>query len=62
METIAELATRDSDGIAVRLLFNRETKRPFVEVNDSRTGVSFTVHIANEKALDAFNHPFAYAA
>jgi hypothetical protein len=31
-------------------------------VADERTGEAFEVRVTSERALDAFYHPFAYAA
>jgi hypothetical protein len=33
-----------------------------VSVEDARVGGRFQIAVAPERALDAFNHPFAYAA
>jgi hypothetical protein len=32
-----------------------------VSVADERTGEAFELRVAQERALDAFYHPFAYA-
>ena len=48
--TTRELAARESDGIHVLL------------VEDTRLGDRFRIAVAPERALDAFYHPFAYAA
>jgi hypothetical protein len=60
--TMTELAHRSSDGIDVALLWSRTTGRLLVAVADQRDGTTFTVDAPREKALDVFNHPFAYAA
>jgi hypothetical protein len=57
-----ELAERENDGIAVRLLWDAETNRLTVAVCDSRTGEAFELEAAAEQALDVFEHPYAYAA
>jgi hypothetical protein len=58
-----ELDSRISDGIRVRLLWFRRTNQVAVEVDDSKTGDSYTVEVgARERALDVFHHPDAYAA
>ncbi|MFL5965557.1 MAG: hypothetical protein ACJ747_03295 [Gaiellaceae bacterium] len=57
-----ELAARDNDGIAVRLLWDPRENALAVSVEDTRAGDSFDLAIAPECALDAFYHPFAYAA
>ncbi|TML68683.1 MAG: hypothetical protein E6G13_10400 [Actinobacteria bacterium] len=57
-----ELAARDNDGISVRLLWDPRENALAVSVEDTRAGASFDLPIAPESALDAFYHPFAYAA
>lgn len=62
-ETAVELAHRSADGFEITLLWHERTDRLAVVVVDSRTGVSFALLTADGKeALDAFYHPFAYAA
>jgi hypothetical protein len=57
-----ELAARDSDGISVRLLWDPRENAVAVSVEDARAGECFHLAIAPDRALDAFYHPFAYAA
>ena len=57
-----ELAHRSDDGVEVWLYWQRDTNRVFVSVFDSRTGESFRVDVGGACALDAFHHPYAYAA
>jgi hypothetical protein len=59
--TITELHHRSADGIEVTLLWSRETNALTVAVEDSRSGLSFELPAPPEKALDVFEHPFAYA-
>jgi hypothetical protein len=66
METIdlsnaRELDARTADGIDVRLLWQKLTNRVCVHVCDARNGDEFVVTVDGTAALDAFNHPFAYA-
>jgi hypothetical protein len=56
-----ELAQREGDGIEVTLVWYAETGRIAVRVADTRTGDRFELRVAHDRALDAFNHPFAYA-
>jgi hypothetical protein len=58
-----ELAHRGGDGIQVLLLWDRGDGRLAVVVDDLRNGGSFEL-VADDgrQALDAFYHPFAYAA
>jgi hypothetical protein len=60
----AELAHRTSDGIHVCLFWNQLSSRVTVRVFDERTndGFEFEFEVDGREALDAFNHPFAYAA
>jgi hypothetical protein len=58
-----ELDARSSDGIHVRLLWHPEDDQVSVAVNDTKTGEAFELPIPDgEPALDAFHHPYAYAA
>jgi hypothetical protein len=57
-----ELAARESDGIHVQLLWHSDENALTVSVEDARVGDRFQLAVAPERALDAFYHPFAYAA
>jgi hypothetical protein len=57
-----ELAHRTSDGIDVYLFWDEPTSRVTVGVLDARTDDSFELEVDGRHALDAFNHPYAYAA
>jgi hypothetical protein len=58
-----ELATRQGDGLRVRLLWNRASTRLWVMVDDFKDGTAFAVDVRNPgDALDVFHHPYAYAA
>ena len=57
-----ELAHRTSDGIHVSLLWNRLTNRVRVRVLDERSDKGFELEVDGGSALDAYHHPFAYAA
>jgi hypothetical protein len=59
---VRELSFREGDGIQVRLLWSPATDALSVSVTDIRTGESFEVDAPPAKALDVFEHPFAYAA
>jgi hypothetical protein len=59
---IRELAARDSDGIHVLLLWHPLENELTVAVEDARDGNRFQFAVAPERVLDAFYHPFAYAA
>ncbi len=53
-----ELAHRHASGIDVRLLWNPATDSLVVDVRDL-AGTSFRLAPAPDRALEAFNHPFA---
>jgi hypothetical protein len=58
-----ELDSRVTDGIEVRLLWREQDDRVLVAVRDGRTGDAFSVEVADDqRALDVFHHPYAYAA
>jgi hypothetical protein len=57
---MTELAHRASNGLDVALLWSRRTGRLVVAVADTRTGETFTVDAPSDRALDVYNHPFAY--
>jgi hypothetical protein len=57
-----ELAARDTDGIHVLLLWHPDENAVTVSVEDARAGDRFQLAVAPDRALDAFYHPFAYAA
>lgn len=61
-ETWRELAFREKDGLAVSLLWSHDLGRVKVAVVDARLDEHFDVHVSSADALDAFRHPFAYAA
>jgi hypothetical protein len=56
-----ELAARESNGLHVLLWHPREDELT-VSVEDTRAGDRFQLAVARDRALDAFYHPFAYAA
>ena len=57
-----ELAARESDGVHVVLLWHPDEDAVSVSVEDARAGARFQIAVAPDRALDAFYHPFAYAA
>ena len=59
---IRELAARESDGIHVALLWHPRENALTVEVDDARIDDGFRFAVEPGRALDAFYHPFAYAA
>jgi hypothetical protein len=58
-----ELAHRSNDGIHVSLVWNPITDSVSVIVEDERLGSAFELVMeSGAEALDAFRHPYAYAA
>jgi len=57
-----ELAHRANDGFDVYLFWSEPGSRVTVSIRDARTDESFEFEVDRRRALDAFNHPFAYAA
>jgi hypothetical protein len=57
-----ELAGRESNGIHVLLLWHPHENTVTLSVEDSCVGDRFQFSVAPDRALDAFYHPFAYAA
>ena len=57
-----ELAARESNGLHVQLLWHPRADELTVSVEDTRAGDRFQLAVARDRALDAFYHPFAYAA
>jgi hypothetical protein len=56
-----ELAQRQTGSVEVRLLWYAEADRVEVSLYDSETDTGFHVDVPPADALDAFNHPYAYA-
>jgi hypothetical protein len=61
-ESTRELDRRSSDGLEVTLLWEAETNRVTVNVFDAKSGDDFDIEVDATQALDAFHHPYAYAA
>jgi hypothetical protein len=62
-DLLRELDHRSVDGLDVWLRWNESTGGVVVSVFDAKSGDAFEVPVADgERALDVFNHPFAYAA
>ena len=57
---VRELAHRVSDGIHVALRWRPADESVSVSVDDTRTGERFVRSVPRERALFAFNHPFAF--
>ena len=61
-QTARELAYRENDGLAVSLLWYPAENSVHVRVDDDKVGESLEFDVQRGKALDAFHHPYAYAA
>ena len=61
-EATEELHYRESNGIAVSLLWSRHSRRLSVLVEDRKEGASFTLDAHADNALEVFYHPYAHAA
>ena len=58
-----ELASRETSGITVRLLWSRSSNLVTIAVDDAANGNRFELILdEHDRALDAFHHPFAHAA
>lgn len=57
-----ELAHRTSDGTEVTLFWSKPSQRVTVAVLDTRSTEALEFEVDGSAALDAFNHPYAYAA
>jgi hypothetical protein len=60
--TTRELAARLSGADKVLLLWHPESDRVELSVRNLTTGAGYEIEIAPADAIDAFYHPFAYAA
>lgn len=56
-----ELDHRVTDGIEVTLFWSEESNRTAIALLDTRSGEGLEFEIDGSTALDAFNHPYAYA-
>ena len=59
--TSRELASRESDGVHVQLLWHPQENMLTVSVDDAHVGERFEFAVQRDRGLDAFYHPFAYA-
>jgi hypothetical protein len=57
-----ELAHRTSDGIEVTLFWSKSSNRVTIVVLDWHSNDRLEFEVDGNAALDAFNHPYAYAA
>jgi hypothetical protein len=59
---LKELAYRNQDGLEVTLLWDACSNEVSIDVVDERNESQFRLPIPGRFALDAFNHPYAYAS
>ena len=59
-ETGVELAVRKGDGLEVALMWDRASGRVWVDVLHLFTGESLRIEADPARALDVYEHPFAY--
>lgn len=57
-----ELAHRTSDGIDVTLFWSKASDRVTISFFHARSATALEFEVDGADALDAFNHPYAYAA
>jgi hypothetical protein len=57
-----ELAHRTNDGIDVTLFWSKASNRVTISVLHARSAMALEFEVDGADALDAFNHPYAYAA
>jgi hypothetical protein len=57
-----ELAHRSNDGIEVTLFWSKPSNRVTIAVLDSHSDETLEFEVDGADALDAFNHPYAFAA
>jgi hypothetical protein len=60
--TIVELDHRKSGPFEVTLLWHRDLEAVTLTIRDSRSDRWLELPVVHERALQAFKHPFAYAA
>jgi hypothetical protein len=56
-----ELAHRTSDGIEITLSWSKPSNQVTISVVDTRSDEALEFEVDGSAALDAFNHPYAYA-
>ncbi len=62
MVALRELDTRQASGVEVMLLWHSGTDKLTISVQDASSADGFEFEVDAAHALDAFRHPYAYAA
>ena len=57
---LVELDRRENSDESVELLWSVNTNQIYIRLTDKHADVSRLVLVPNEKARDAFNHPYVY--
>ena len=57
-----ELAHRTNDGFEVTLFWSKASNQVTISVFHARSATALDFEVNGADALDAFNHPFAYAS
>lgn len=57
-----ELDYRRAHGVEVLLQWHKKSNILRLILNDEKEGLSHTFQVDNDKGLEAFNHPYAFAA
>lgn len=57
-----EVAFRASDGIEVTMFWSKPSNQVTIAVRDTRSAKALEFEVDGSAALDAFKHPYAYAA
>jgi hypothetical protein len=60
--TIVELDHRESGPFEVTLFWHRDLEVVSLTIRDNRSARSLELPVVHDRALQAFKHPFAYAA
>jgi hypothetical protein len=60
MPGVRELAHRESDGLTVTLSWDDVDNRVYVGLRDRKTNIQDIFEVPQERALDAFEHPYTY--
>lgn len=61
MSEYTELDSRRSDGHTVQLLWDAENNETSIRIEEDNPHRIIHFQVLGEKALQAFNHPYAYA-
>jgi hypothetical protein len=62
MAVLRELDTRQAGGLKVALFWHSGTNTLTISTHDASSGDDFELEVDAAHALDAFHHPYAYAA